>query len=300
MRCPKCGCQDDKVIDSRASREGATIRRRRQCVGCGYRFTTYEEIERGGLVVIKRDGRREEFSKDKLIAGIKKACQKRPVSPKVIEDLVEGLVNEVTDKHEREVPGEVIGRLVMEGLRQIDEVAYVRFASVYRRFPPFTGSQRFCAGSKKTWRKTMIALSSDCLLFQFSGGESVPFSAEMISIELMGETARWLDPEMVRQAAKAVFHYFKYELNRKSVSVEDFASSLEKVLRGFQLENQQPAAPVPPRLLESDLCQLARDTGEARELVFFPRLRQELRQQLRQQPTVLRFRGLRGCVKHLV
>jgi transcriptional repressor NrdR len=138
MRCPKCGCQDDKVIDSRASREGATIRRRRQCVGCGYRFTTYEEIERGGLVVIKRDGRREEFSKDKLISGIKKACQKRPVSPKAIEDLVEGIVNEVTDKYEREVPGEVIGRLVMQGLRQIDEVAYVRFASVYRRFQEAT------------------------------------------------------------------------------------------------------------------------------------------------------------------
>lgn len=89
-------------------------------------------------MVIKRDGRREEFSKDKLIAGIKKACQKRPVSPKTIEDLVERLVNEVTDKYEREVPGEVIGRLVMEGLRQIDEVAYVRFASVYRRFQEAT------------------------------------------------------------------------------------------------------------------------------------------------------------------
>jgi len=138
MRCPKCGCQDDKVIDSRASREGATIRRRRECVGCGYRFTTYEEVERGGLVVVKRDGRREEFSKEKLISGIKKACQKRPISPKVIEDLVERIVDEVTDKYEREVPGEVIGRLVMEGLRQIDEVAYVRFASVYRRFQEAT------------------------------------------------------------------------------------------------------------------------------------------------------------------
>ena len=88
--------------------------------------------------MIKRDGRREEFSKEKLISGIRKACQKRPVSPKVIEDLVERLVNEVTDKYEREVPGEVIGRLVMEGLRQIDEVAYVRFASVYRRFQEAT------------------------------------------------------------------------------------------------------------------------------------------------------------------
>src|SRR3954462_5006007 len=85
MRCPKCGRQDDKVIDSRASREGATIRRRRECLGCGYRFTTYEEVERGGLVVLKRDGRREEFSKEKLLSGMKKACQKRPISPKVIE-----------------------------------------------------------------------------------------------------------------------------------------------------------------------------------------------------------------------
>ncbi len=138
MRCPKCGCQDDKVIDSRASREGATIRRRRECIKCGYRFTTYEEVEHGGLVVLKRDGRREEFSKDKLLSGIKKACQKRPISPKAIEDLVEGIVNTVTDQYEREVPGEVIGKLVMDGLRQIDEVAYVRFASVYRRFQEAT------------------------------------------------------------------------------------------------------------------------------------------------------------------
>lgn len=138
MRCPKCGCQDDKVIDSRASREGATIRRRRECLKCGYRFTTYEEIERGGLFVVKRDGRREEFSKDKLLAGIKKACQKRPISPKVTEDLVERIVNEITDKYEREVPGDVIGKLVMDGLRQIDEVAYVRYASVYRRFQEAT------------------------------------------------------------------------------------------------------------------------------------------------------------------
>lgn len=126
------------MIDSRASREGATIRRRRECVGCGFRFTTYEEIERGSLVVLKRDGRREEFSKDKLLSGLRKACQKRPISQKLIEDLVERIVNEVTDKYEREVPAEAIGKLVMDGLRQIDEVAYVRFASVYRRFQEAT------------------------------------------------------------------------------------------------------------------------------------------------------------------
>lgn len=126
------------MIDSRASREGATIRRRRECIACGHRFTTYEEIEQSGLLVLKHDGRREEFSKDKLLSGIKKACQKRPISSKVIEDLVERIVTEVTDKYEREVPAEVIGKLVMGALRELDEVAYVRFASVYRRFQEAT------------------------------------------------------------------------------------------------------------------------------------------------------------------
>ena len=138
MRCPKCGCQDDKVIDSRASREGATIRRRRECIGCGHRFTTYDEVEHQGLMVLKRDGRHEEFSKEKLLSGIRKACQKRPISPKVMEDLVEKIMDQITSRFEREVPGEAIGKLVMEGLRTIDDVAYVRYASVYRRFQEAT------------------------------------------------------------------------------------------------------------------------------------------------------------------
>lgn len=126
------------MIDSRASREGATIRRRRECIACGFRFTTYEEIEREELMVVKRDGRREEFSREKLHSGLKKAFQKRPVSPQVIEDLLERIVNEISDKYEREVPGAVIGERVMAGLRDIDQVAYVRFASVYRRFQEAT------------------------------------------------------------------------------------------------------------------------------------------------------------------
>ena len=138
MRCPKCGGQDDKVVDSRASREGATIRRRRECIACGHRFTTYEEVERGGLMILKRDGRREEFSKEKLLSGVRKACQKRPISPKVIEDLVEKIVEAVNNKYEDEVPAEFIGKQVMDGLREIDDVAYVRFASVYRRFQEAT------------------------------------------------------------------------------------------------------------------------------------------------------------------
>ena len=138
MRCPKCGCQDDKVIDSRASREGATIRRRRQCENCGHRFTTYEELEHESLMVLKRDGRREEFSREKLLAGIKKACQKRPISPKAMDDLVDHIVAGVSEKFESEVPGEFIGKMVMDGLRELDDVAYVRFASVYRRFQEAT------------------------------------------------------------------------------------------------------------------------------------------------------------------
>ncbi len=138
MRCPKCNCQDDKVIDSRASREGATIRRRRECLQCASRFTTYEEIEHEGLMVVKRDDRREQFSREKLQAGLKKACQKRPVSPKVIEDLVERIVDEITGRFDQEVPSIEIGERVMEGLRSIDPVAYVRYASVYRRFQEAT------------------------------------------------------------------------------------------------------------------------------------------------------------------
>jgi len=129
---------DDKVIDSRASREGSVIRRRRECLDCAHRFTTYEEIEHEGLMIVKRDGRREEFSKEKLLAGVRKACQKRPISPKIIEDLVERIVDEITDKYDREVPSMAIGERVMEGLRDIDQVAYVRFASVYRRFQEAT------------------------------------------------------------------------------------------------------------------------------------------------------------------
>jgi len=134
MRCPKCGCQDDKVIDSRGSREGSTIRRRRECVGCGHRFTTYEEVERPRLMVLKRDGRREEFSREKLMAGVQKACQKRPVSQEAIEEAVERIVDDLSNHFDREVPCHAVGERVMAGLRGLDPVAYVRYASVYRRF----------------------------------------------------------------------------------------------------------------------------------------------------------------------
>lgn len=138
MRCPKCACQDDKVIDSRASREGSTIRRRRECVQCGHRYTTYEQIERPKLMVLKRDGRTEEFSKEKLMSGIQKACQKRPVLQEAISDLVEMIVDDLAGSFDREVPCHAIGERIMAGLRQLDPVAFVRYASVYRRFEEAT------------------------------------------------------------------------------------------------------------------------------------------------------------------
>lgn len=122
------------MIDSRASREGATIRRRRRCAHCGHRYTTYEQVEERPLLVVKRDGRREEFAKDKLLNGIKKACQKRPISPEIIAEVVDRICVELQDQFDGEVPSRAVGERVMDELRALDPVAYVRFSSVYRRF----------------------------------------------------------------------------------------------------------------------------------------------------------------------
>ncbi|HXI52438.1 MAG TPA: transcriptional regulator NrdR [Candidatus Saccharimonadales bacterium] len=138
MRCPKCGCQDDKVIDSRASREGATIRRRRECTVCAHRYTTYEEIERPRLMVTKRDGRREEFSREKLAASLEKACQKRPVSQEILGNVVGRVMDDLANRFDTEVPSSAIGARMMEELRDVDPVAYVRYASIYRRFEEAT------------------------------------------------------------------------------------------------------------------------------------------------------------------
>ncbi|MCX7872228.1 MAG: transcriptional regulator NrdR [Verrucomicrobiae bacterium] len=138
MRCPKCGCIDDKVIDSRSSRDGSTIRRRRECINCSHRFTTYEEVEHSKLMVIKRDGRREEFSREKLLSGIRRACQKRPISEQVLEQVVDRIIEDMRNQYESEVPSVDIGAKVMEELKNIDKVAYIRFASVYRGFEEVT------------------------------------------------------------------------------------------------------------------------------------------------------------------
>ncbi|MEO8275292.1 MAG: transcriptional regulator NrdR [Thermoanaerobaculia bacterium] len=134
MRCPFCAASHDRVVDSREGREGVTIRRRRECLACNRRFTTYEKVEEIAYRVVKNDGSREDFDRGKLLKGLEKACEKRPVSLRQLEEIVDAAESLLTDQEDRELSTSEIGAFAMERLRELDQVAYVRFASVYRRF----------------------------------------------------------------------------------------------------------------------------------------------------------------------
>lgn len=134
MRCPYCGCPESKVVDSRPADEGTSVRRRRECLECAKRFTTYETVESLPLVVIKKDGSRQTFDRNKVLAGLVKACEKRAVPLSTLEQIAEDIEQQIQNTLSREVCSEYIGELVMEHLKDVDEVAYVRFASVYRQF----------------------------------------------------------------------------------------------------------------------------------------------------------------------
>ncbi len=134
MKCPFCNTEDSKVIDSRPTDEGARIRRRRECLACAKRFTTYEVIESLPIIVIKKDKSRETFNRDKLMNGILRACEKRPISINTLDNMIDEIETTIQNSLDREVTSDKIGELVMEKLKNIDEVAYIRFASVYRKF----------------------------------------------------------------------------------------------------------------------------------------------------------------------
>ncbi|MCC7007613.1 MAG: transcriptional repressor NrdR [Acidobacteria bacterium] len=134
MKCPYCAHLGDKVVDSRESKEGEVIRRRRECLGCGRRFTSYERIDEIPYMVVKKDGRRERFDRQKLVGGLLKACEKRPVRVAALEAIADRLEGVLQEKPEREITAQEIGAYVMKELRQLDQVAFVRFASVYRNF----------------------------------------------------------------------------------------------------------------------------------------------------------------------
>lgn len=138
MRCPFCGSKEDKVLDSRESPEGETIKRRRECKACGRRYTTFEQIEEMALFVVKSDGKREPFDRRKVLKGLELACTGRPVSQQTLEETAEDIERKLYNRLEREIPSAEIGELVMERLRTLDQVAYVRFASVYRQFEDAT------------------------------------------------------------------------------------------------------------------------------------------------------------------
>ncbi len=134
MKCPYCGCEESKVVDSRPTDEGERIRRRRECFNCSKRFTTYEVIETTPIMVIKRDNTREPYNRQKLTKGILRACEKRPISLDQIDQIVDKVETKIQNTLDREVPSELIGEYTMEVLKDVDEVAYVRFACVYRQF----------------------------------------------------------------------------------------------------------------------------------------------------------------------
>jgi transcriptional repressor NrdR len=134
MKCPFCGYEEDKVVDSRSSKEGRAIRRRRECLKCEKRYTTYEYIENVALSIVKRDGRAEEYDRQKLRLGIVTACKKRPITMKKIDSIVDKIENEIQNLSHTDIKSQLIGEMVMNELQKLDDVAYVRFASVYRQF----------------------------------------------------------------------------------------------------------------------------------------------------------------------
>ncbi|MDO8614758.1 MAG: transcriptional regulator NrdR [Dehalococcoidia bacterium] len=151
MNCPFCGASDTRVADSRPGEDG--IRRRRECLACGRRFTTLERIELGGVAVLKKDGRREEFGRAKIIAGVRKACEKRPIPSGAIEALADEVEQAVSALNKAEVPSTYIGELVMERLKALDQIAYIRFASVYRAFADVDELEAELAALKAGWRR---------------------------------------------------------------------------------------------------------------------------------------------------
>ncbi|MBO5959505.1 MAG: transcriptional repressor NrdR [Lentisphaeria bacterium] len=156
MRCPRCSFPDDKVVDSRSIRDGAGIRRRRECLSCGHRFTTHEEIIQVELKVIKRDMTRQDLDLEKIRRGVEKACWKRNVSQEEIDSLVRKVISDIETTYDREVPASEIGNFIMQHLRELDKVAYVRFASVYRDFQDvdeFINEIRTFVGSGKNRKK---------------------------------------------------------------------------------------------------------------------------------------------------
>ena len=157
MKCPYCADNENQVLDSRDSEDLSSVRRRRECLKCGKRFTTYERIQMIDLAIIKKDGRREQFDRNKLLIGIKKACEKRPISLDTIEETVDEIEQDLRKRETTEIPSRAVGELVMRRLRVLDKVAYIRFASVYRSFEDLESFEKEVRSLLKSGKPTRIA-----------------------------------------------------------------------------------------------------------------------------------------------
>jgi len=157
MKCPYCADNENQVLDSRDSEDISSVRRRRECLKCGKRFTTYERVDIIDLAVIKKDGRREQFDRNKLLVGMRKACEKRPISLDTIEDTVDEIEQDLRKKESIEIPSRIIGEIVMRRLRVLDKVAYIRFASVYRSFEDLESFEKEVHNLLKTGKETRTA-----------------------------------------------------------------------------------------------------------------------------------------------
>ena len=193
MRCPFCGHLEDKVVDSREAREGDAIRRRRECLSCGRRFTSYERVEEVPILIVKKDGRREPFDRNKLLKGMLAACQKRPVRLALLEELAGDIHSKVAEQPDREIRSMALGEMVMEGLKTIDPVAYVRFASVYREFKDlsdFVQSLESLLGSTKRKGKNAFAKSLEHIATSKAMPEKPPAQPPLFPGEVAGGAAK--------------------------------------------------------------------------------------------------------------
>ena len=291
MRCIQCGSHKDKVVDSRMSKDGTTIRRRRECLDCSYRYTTYEQIERTELRVVKKDGSRETINREKLFRGLVKACEKRPVSMDRLDRAVEEILADLHKDHVSEVPSHIIGTEVMDKLHQIDPVAYVRYVSVYRQFdnvgefiseiqsletrgPPATT----CSGDSSRNNSVMICLVGKLPVLQVGRHQVAGYGTEWIDVALhrAARSCDRADFPFIDDIRDGILHYLEHKCPWRVLPLEDLFERMKRMLRRIGCDaianNLNPLAPP----ITLSIARAAREAGNGFELVFFQKLQKEI------------------------
>jgi len=279
MRCPKCGFRDDKVIDSRQSRDSSSIRRRRVCLKCSFRFTTYEEIERSELRVIKRDRTHEPFDRRKLVSSLAKACEKRSISLVTLEQAVDEIVHEVQTAG-REVTSAAIGTKVLEKLRAIDEVAYLRYESVHRRFDQV---DQFVDAIQALGRRI----------------KPNPSQRELFPPENVTHGSVYPSWWLTDHITESIAFYLRLRNDEPVVPFSQLSQTVRYVLKVIGYKEIIPYfAPNPPPIAFS-LLEVAEAAGAGYELAFFDGLEKRINALIHTGTDSLQLVGLQACVKHL-